>query len=551
MARGESTMKADYIKNIIESYDKSPYECILIDGPWGVGKSYAVEAALVGNNRVCSISMFGLEDAQEIYHEVFYRLIMKDKRRFREFLSKAMDVAAKISSKMAVAKEIIQSLVKEKEMFLDISKSFDKYHFIVIDDLERMNNSIELEEVFGIVDELKRCNYVKVILVANTKGISQQERFNEYSEKVIDRTYHITEPPQNVDWAKLRIHNGFITEFLSIHQVKNLRTLQKAQNLYDDVRLKITGNYKEEFYDEIRLACYAIVVETIDKLYYREIDDSQSDSVSKMMQESRNELDKRISISYLQGLRISKNMVEMLKKYYENEIEITEDQVDVEYQIFLHAGEKPNYYKSDAELMQILPDLAEKIRQETNIGKILSYADEYFTWSNYLQLDVNQLKEEYRAKLHNMIYEEAKKGNMEYLTYGIETFYVQSQTNKDIVVALNEAIKVEAVCEYVRYLSENTYGKKAYHYSYTLRKLLDNVFFKKAFSNNVDALYNEKSFPIYVASERQYETACNIMYVLYHENKEKFLAYCDEIKTKCDKMATHRIDTILKEIEKK
>ena len=48
-------MKADYIKEIIESYDKSPYECILIDGPWGVGKSYAIEKAL-NNNNSCNIS---------------------------------------------------------------------------------------------------------------------------------------------------------------------------------------------------------------------------------------------------------------------------------------------------------------------------------------------------------------------------------------------------------------------------------------------------------------------------------------------------------------
>lgn len=75
--------------------------------------------------------------------------------------------------------------------------------------------------------------------MANTNEMSQKERFDKYSEKVIDRTYYITERPEKVDWAKLRIHHGFITEFLSKHHVKNLRTLQKEQNLYDDVRLKL------------------------------------------------------------------------------------------------------------------------------------------------------------------------------------------------------------------------------------------------------------------------------------------------------------------------
>lgn len=89
-------------------------------------------------------------------------------------MSKIKKVGAKFSDKIATMERVIESLVKEKELFLNISKSFNKFHFIVIDDLERMNESIELEEVFGIIDELKRCNYIKVILVANTKEMSQK-----------------------------------------------------------------------------------------------------------------------------------------------------------------------------------------------------------------------------------------------------------------------------------------------------------------------------------------------------------------------------------------
>ena len=138
-------MKADYIKEIINQYGKLPYKCILFDGPWGVGKSYAIDQALSDNNNVCYISMFGMTDAQEIYHEAFFRLAMKDKRKISELLFKAMNVLDIISKKMNVAKRIIAAFVKEKELFLDISKTFNEFHFIVIDDLERMNDSIELE----------------------------------------------------------------------------------------------------------------------------------------------------------------------------------------------------------------------------------------------------------------------------------------------------------------------------------------------------------------------------------------------------------------------
>lgn len=540
-------MKADYIKNIIESYDKSPYECILIDGPWGVGKSYAIKEVLGDNNNACNISMFGMKDAQEIYHEVFFQLAIKDKQRIRELMSKIKKVGAKFSDKIATMERVIESLVKEKELFLNISKSFNKFHFIVIDDLERMNESIELEEVFGIIDELKRCNYIKVILVANTKEMSQKKLFDKYSEKVIDRIYYITECPKKVDWAKLRIHHGFITEFLSRHHVKNLRTLQKAQNFYDDVRLKLKDDYKDEFYDEIRLACYAIVVETIDNLYYEEPHNKQTGDRYEIFREISNRLEHRIITHYLQGIRISNNMIDMLQKYYENEIDITADKIDTEYQIFIHAGEKANYFKSDNEIKQLLPNLADKIKQETNIAKILRYADEYFIWSEHLQLDINPLKDEYKTRLTNMLYNEVMKGTIEYLTYGIE-FHIESQTNKSIITEVNETVKNRVINEYIRYLSENTYGEQAYQYSYTLRKFMDNTFFKNAISGNVDVLYNEKSFPVYSITELQYRTTYNIMYILYHENKDRFLDYCNELKTRCDKMAAHRINLLLKEI---
>ena len=66
-----------------------------------------------------------------------------------------------------------------------MSKEFTFLHIVVIDDLERMNSNMNLEEIFGIIEELKQCNYVKVILVANTAEMSKDKKeiFDKYSEK--------------------------------------------------------------------------------------------------------------------------------------------------------------------------------------------------------------------------------------------------------------------------------------------------------------------------------------------------------------------------------
>lgn len=57
-----------------------------------------------------------------------------------------------------------------------MSKEFTFLHIVVIDDLERMNSNMNLEEIFGIIEELKQCNYVKVILVANTAEMSKDKK---------------------------------------------------------------------------------------------------------------------------------------------------------------------------------------------------------------------------------------------------------------------------------------------------------------------------------------------------------------------------------------
>lgn len=540
-------MKADYVKEIIKNYDKMPYDCILIDGTWGIGKTCAINDALKENSNVCYVSLFGMKDVQQIFHETFYQLGLKDKKGMRKIAFKILDIVSVFSKKVGVAKTIIESIIQEKELFLELTKTFQNNHVIVIDDLERMNKNISVEELFGVIDEIKRCNHVKVILIANTLEISDKDTFNKYSEKVIDRVYEITEHTDSINWTKLHIDCGFINQFLKIHNVRNIRTLQKAQNLYDDVRLQLKNGYSNEFYEEIRLACYGIVVESTDGIYYRENKESTNDHVSNVTFSMTNRLEVRIKSHYLSGVRISGNMVDIIQKYYENKAELNTNEVDAEYQLFLHAGDKANYYKSDEEMKLFLPKLADNIRKENNIAKLIKYADEYLIWSEHLEVDTEQTLKEYEHKLHDMIYAEVVDGKLDYLSYGLD-IHMQSETNRNIIKRLIQEIKDELVKLYVQYLSENTHSDLAYQYSYNLRQLINNSYYKDAIARNIEKLYNKKSFPIDDVTETQYHTAYNIMKVMYIENKERFLQYCDEIKNTCDHMAIHRIDVLLKEI---
>lgn len=232
-------MQADYIQDIVGKIEELPYECVLFDGVWGIGKTYAINEALKEKENVCRISMFGLQNSQQIYHEVLFQSTLKNSKagKIGEFASDVLDELSSIWQSAAQAKDVLQNVAKEKELFLLLSKAFETLHIIVIDDLERISDNVKMEEVLGIVEELKKCNYVKVILVANTEELQgdNKEIFKKYKEKVVDRVYHITERPTRINWGYMGIHAGFMQEFLMTHKVKNLRTLQKAQKFFEDV----------------------------------------------------------------------------------------------------------------------------------------------------------------------------------------------------------------------------------------------------------------------------------------------------------------------------
>ena len=545
-------MRADKIKTIIGNINDLPYKTILFDGTWGVGKSYAVNEALAGNPDVCKISMFGMTDARQIYHEVLFQLALKNNvgGKIGEIANNIIEGAAKVWDKVGQARDVVQNIANERELFLLLSKEFTFLHIVVIDDLERMNSNMNLEEIFGIIEELKQCNYVKVILVANTAEMSKDKKeiFDKYSEKVIERTYAITERAESVEWSKLHIHAQFIEKFLNLHKVENLRTLEKAQRFYDDVILFCEDCNKDEFLEELRLICYAIVVESTHNLYYKEDDPNNTDSVKKMVSSIENTLEHRIG-KYLYGTKSSNNLTGMLLRYYQ-EGTLDKAQLEAEYRLFLKSGDKPNYYKTDAEIKVMLPDLKKGLLQAKNIVELNEFADSYMVWSDILEEDNEDVLTIYKNGLNKMLKQAVRDGKEEILTHSYDLFHMSSDKVKIIYMEENENMKEFLIETYVEHLRITTHGEKAYQFSYKLRNYFSNSYYHEIIMTKVDQLYNKTSFPVGDVDQNRYHICYNIMYLLYHADKEKFLNYCTDIKKDCDKMSRHRIEVLSEEIMK-
>lgn len=530
-------MTIDEMKYYLRDCENLPYKCILVDGVWGIGKTYAVDKALKAENnvrnsrssqnfkrdiRVCYLSMFGLQDAQEIYHEILCQLSFNDNNTLKTIITKGVSILATVSKEVETAKKVLDSLVKAKEVFYNVAKQFDKPCIIVIDDLERMKPSIELEEIFGVVEELKKCNYVKVILIANTEDLKRNKKvWKRYSEKVIDRIYKVTECSKEIRWGSLNIHDEFMTGFLNIHDVKNLRTLQKAQNLYDEVKMYLYDDETENedknhsaFCEEIQYACFGIVVEDIEKLYYEEVqikeEDTSMEKIMKYNQEIANELVKRVMKHYLQSKRMSEGMVTLLIRFYKEAKPLKKEDIEIQKKIFQRAGEKPNFYKTEKELRETLSQLKNDIENANELGEVIMLGEEYIKWNRYLQNDMEGFWEEYKSilykKMEKKIIDNVVYSRIDCELYEDNSFYMKDMEHKKFVREIEEKIKENRIIIYMEYLSKDTTDNIAYNYSNFLREKVQSSDKKaqRLISENIHLLYIEHSLPIKIENQEQY-----------------------------------------------
>lgn len=547
-------MEADRIKDIVSKLDKLPYRCIMFDGVWGIGKTYAIDEVLDEEKNCCKISMFGLQNSQQIYHEIMCRLTRwKHLPTVSKKIDNIFNCISQVSDKANTVKELIYGFIDEKELFTTFSRGFRTWHYIVIDDLERMSHGINLEEIMGVIEELKKCSYVKIIVLVNKKEMdsTKKEILQKYEEKVIDRTYHITEMPSKIDWGNLGINAYFMQDFLKKHNVKNLRTLQKAQNFYDDVNIYVKSINNEEFERDVRLICFAIVTESIENLYYNKHEVSTENkkefSEKRILKDVNNNLDHRIKHSYLLGIRSGVGLVNLLLKYYNNEIDLNKELINAEYQVFLNVGNKPISYMAEIEVKKLLEQWRNDFDSIVTIGELNSITDAYVQYSEILGEDYSLFLKQYEKKLYVIMTEKVSSGHEIILSYSADVLDISSKEIKEIYNKVCSIVREDLIVSYINILcNPSASDRKTFEYSYELRKCYENNRDRTIVQKNLDKLYNIRFFPITDMNDDKYYTCYNIMSILYRTDSDKFLKYCDEIR--CDRMARYRMDKLVEEL---
>ncbi len=303
---------------------------------------------------------------------------------------------------------------------------------------------------------------------------------------------------------------------------------------------------------DVRLICFAIVTESIEKLYYNDIqkvsNENGNESLEKgILKQINNNLDRRIKHYYLTGIRSGMGLVDLFLKYYNNEIDLNDELINAEYQVFLNVGTKPISYMTEMEVKSLLEQWEKNLDSIDKLRELNSTTDVYVHYSKVLDKDYSLFLERYEKKLNIIMTEMVLGGDETILSYSADVLDISSVEVKKIYNKVCNTVREELIIFLIDNLCNlETPDRKTFEYSYELRKCYKINAYKEIVHKHIDKLYNEKFFPVSDMSDDKHHTCYNIMSILYCADTNKFLEYCAGIK--CDRMAQHRLEKLVEEI---
>lgn len=230
-------MNINHISEIIKSFIKDPsFKSILIDGPWGCGKTHTINEHIKKNKKlkIYYLSLFGLESIDEI-NTALYEITRTKKNKIVRFLKRETIVLTKAIKAIPQIPNISDAL--EYQLNIPSTKNVKSSSIIVLDDLERLSNAISYSNLLGYINSLflSNCRFICLISTQNIKDKNRQIDFNDFKEKIFDRIYKINET--NYDIFENIYKNYDLNLNLEIYDLFefNIRIAQKIELFYKNI----------------------------------------------------------------------------------------------------------------------------------------------------------------------------------------------------------------------------------------------------------------------------------------------------------------------------
>lgn len=426
-------MKASEIPALIKQFGRrgSPYRCMLLDGAWGIGKSYQTNKVISERSGTIRISLFGVMNTDEAMSKLCVEILsrpigvaMKAKEVLANAglgkLSEIADAFSGLVSARTIVQKALEGLDKKQKDSTDAI-------LIIFDDLERIGAGFDLECFLGALEALlDACSALKILLIANLDALADKHRpvFERYTEKIVERTYRVTELADTIEIFRTSEENVFAMAFMEKHGSQNLRTLLKADNFFQDVKIRIDDLQMEmtaarSFMESVRLTCYAITFEATEALYKTRYQkrleelEKKSDESKIYMQILYQNIVKdfhRCIEEYTSLDAIAGALVKGLAAYYDNGT-FPNDVLEDAFSKYTGTQEKAKLLQSQDEIKESLQRQAKRVQHDdyASFPHFIMDADELLYWGEELDID--------HLEWHDMISHRLKR---EYETFCVK-----------------------------------------------------------------------------------------------------------------------------------
>lgn len=163
-------MKISDLKNKLDNELGNIYNVVLINGEWGIGKSFFLKN-YSKEKKYIYLSMFGLENLQDLKLSFYYKL-----SKFNTFTYKVKKILSGLGFDVFGFGITFPQLETDLNNALKKIISKKKKLTIIIDDFERHSDSLTISDILGFISFLNSYECINVIVVAaESKIISNSE----------------------------------------------------------------------------------------------------------------------------------------------------------------------------------------------------------------------------------------------------------------------------------------------------------------------------------------------------------------------------------------
>lgn len=276
----------DYITNAINNYidNKDPY-ALQIDGEWGSGKTFFINdfSNTTQKAKVIYFSIYGYNDFQNLKTELLSQIATELNQSFIIKTGKKLNSTLKrfnINSNLVLNSINVLSDITLKKTIQHILEKNNETIVVVIDDLERLSEKIELQDLLGfIVNDIIEKFKFKVLIISNEAKMKKHQEFLKIKEKIISKTIEFSrdevilqEILQEIIKSDFLNDNlNWIIDIFSIFDNPckiNLRTVFSIINNFEFVERKfkehpsdLDERYCNEFLKSVFLNIYVLTTE--------------------------------------------------------------------------------------------------------------------------------------------------------------------------------------------------------------------------------------------------------------------------------------------------